>query len=80
MTTKKLDPIPALPSQYQTRVEIKMVEKKEAIEMQLFYDYNARRAAVEVKGENKYEKLIFNYETNEIYELKCKQVKSYYLI
>jgi hypothetical protein len=63
-----------LPSQYQTRVEIKMVEDNYAIEQQYFYDYAARKAAVEIRGKNKYERLIFNYETDEILELKCKKI------
>jgi hypothetical protein len=79
MQLLKKDPIPALPSQYQVRVEIHMPEKQQSIEMQLFYDYNQRKAAVEVKGDNKFDKLIYNYETNEIFVLQCKHIKTFLL-
>ena len=64
------DPIPSIPTQYETRVEINIDNDQKTREMRLFYDYDLRKAAVIFKKDNKYEKLIFNYDTNEIYELK----------
>jgi hypothetical protein len=70
------DPIPELPKSYEVRVEANLELDGRTQELRLFYDYDQRRAAIELKEDNQYYKLIFNYETDEIYELNCK--KKYY--
>ena len=40
--------------------------------MRLFYDFDAKKAAIEMTERNRITKLIFNYDTNEIHELRCK--------
>jgi hypothetical protein len=49
-----------------------MREDKKSVEMRLFYDFDAKKAAIEMTERNRITKLIFNYDTNEIHELRCK--------
>ena len=67
------DPIPELPKSYEVRIETNLELDGRTQEMRLFYDFNQRKAAIELKEDNQYYKLIFNYETDEIFELNCKQ-------
>lgn len=43
--------------------------------MQAFYDLSKKKAALDLREDNIWKKLIFNYETNEIYSLICKDLK-----
>lgn len=65
-------PTPSIPSKYSARVEVNMKEDEKTMEMRAFYDYSKRKAAVEIKEDKIIKKLIFNYETDEIYVLTCK--------
>lgn len=64
------DPVPSIPNRFQTRVEINTDGQNQMKEFRYFYDYDYRRAAIEMRESNFYTKLIFNYDTDEIYELK----------
>ncbi|RMZ93756.1 EF-hand domain-containing D1 [Brachionus plicatilis] len=64
------DPIPSIPSKFQTRVEVNT--ESQMTEFRYFYNYDQRRAAIETRKSNNYQKLIFNYDTDEIYELNNK--------
>lgn len=64
------DPIPSIPKKFQTRVEINIENQNRMMEMRYFYDYEQRRAAIITRESNTDTKLIFNYDTDEIYELK----------
>ncbi len=67
------DPIPELPKSFEVRVETNLDVDGRTQEMRLFYDYDQRKAAIELKEDNQFYKLIFNYETDEIFELNCKK-------
>ena len=71
IVTSISDQIPSIPPIYQARVEIN--EKDQNSEMIIYYDFQSRKAALEIKNNMKYEKIIFKYDTNEIFVLKCKK-------
>lgn len=64
------DPIPLIPNKFQTRVEINIENQNRMTEMRYFYDFEQRKAAILTRESNTDTKLIFNYDTDEIYELK----------
>lgn len=61
---------PSIPPKFQTRVEVNTEGDNKQIELRYFYDYDRRQAAIETRQNNMNTRLIFNYDTNEIYELK----------
>ena len=63
---------PTLPSAYQARVEVNYATEKRSSDMRVFYNYGSRLASVEIKENNSIKKLIFSYDTDEIYSLTCK--------
>jgi len=50
------------------------VEEQRTTEMELSYNYNLRKAYLEMKRNNSANKLIFNFDTDEIFSIKCKQI------
>ncbi len=66
------DNFPTIPSKYEARVEVNWQDEKRSTEMRVFFDSSVKRAAVEMKENNTITRLIFNYETDEIYKLTCK--------
>ncbi len=64
-----IDIKPTLSNVFQTRIEITYVTEKRSASTRLFYDYDSRRAAIEIIEKDSYMKLIFNYETDELFEI-----------
>ena len=61
--------IPKLPLIFQTRIEINYLTENRSATTRWFYDREARKAAIEVVERGKMSKLIFNYETDELFEI-----------
>ena len=62
---------PQLPNKYQARVEVNFVNEKRTSDMNIHFDSSKSRASIEIKEKNSIKTLIFNYETDEIYQLTC---------
>jgi hypothetical protein len=65
------DGFPSLPLKYQARIEVNSVYEKRTSDLRVFYDFASNRAAIQIAEKNSFKKLIFNYDTNEIYSLTC---------
>lgn len=76
----KIDPAPNFPQKYSTRVEVNQLEDDTTYEMQAYYDYSKKRASLDFKENNIWKKLIFNYETDEIYLLICKILIKFFIL
>jgi hypothetical protein len=63
---------PQLPDKYQAKVEVNFANEKRTSDMNIHFDSSKNRASIEIKEKNSIKKLIFNYETDEIYQLTCK--------
>ncbi len=68
-----LDPFPNIPNAFQARVEENMKEEQKTREMQYYFDYNMRKAAVEMKMNNVLDRYIFDYDSNQIHKVSCKR-------
>ncbi|CAF0875761.1 unnamed protein product [Brachionus calyciflorus] len=66
------EPVPSIPSKFQVRVEVNTEGDLKMSEMRYYYDYDQRKAAIETRQNNMNTRLIFNYQTDEIYELTNK--------
>jgi hypothetical protein len=62
---------PQLPNKYQARVEVNYVNEKRTSDMYIYYDSSKNRASIEIREKNTIKTLIFNYDTDEIYQLTC---------
>lgn len=62
---------PVLPSVFKTRVEINYKTEKRSATTQWFYDFDKRKAAIDIKENNYIYKRIYNYETNEIFDMQA---------
>ena len=71
MYLKIQDPNPSLPARYQTRVEVNLKEEQKSIEMMISYNYDYKRAFIEIRDNNTINKLIFSFDTDEIYSITC---------
>jgi len=49
-----------------------MKQEQKTREMLYFFDYNMRKAAVEMKMNNVLDRYIFDYDSNQIYKVSCK--------
>lgn len=52
------------------------LEDDKSYEMQAFYDYSKKKATLDLRENSVWKRLIFNYETDEIYLLTCKKFSS----
>ena len=66
---------PSIPTKFQTRVEVNTEGDNKQFELRYYYDYDRRKAAIETRQNNMNIRLIFNYDTDEIYELKSLKFK-----
>jgi len=64
---------PIIPNIYRSRVEVNHVEEQRSTEMEISYNNNLRKAFIEMKRDNSATKLIYNFDTDEIYSIKCKK-------
>ncbi|CAF0710186.1 unnamed protein product [Brachionus calyciflorus] len=65
-------PTPSIPNRYSTRVEVNQLEDDRTYEMRAFFDSSKKKAALEIREDGLFKKLIFNYETDEIYSMKSQ--------
>lgn len=61
-----------IPNVYRSKVELNHVEEQRTTEMEISFNNNLRKAYIETKRNNTAEKLIYNFETDEIFSIKCK--------
>lgn len=61
---------PVLPNRYSARVEMNLVEEQRSIEMDISYNNDLRKAFIEFKQDNLVNRLIFNFDTDEIFSIK----------
>ena len=66
-------PLPDLPDIYETRIEVNyLAPQKHSVSIVHYYDYNRARAAILTQKNNIDTRLIFDYMSDEIHELKSK--------
>ena len=65
------DSYPTIPSVFKTRVEINYVTEKKSATTQWFYDFDKRKAAIEIKEGNSIYNRIYSYETDEVFEMEA---------
>ena len=52
-------------------MEVNQLEDDRTYEMRAFFDSSKRKAALEIRDNSISKKLIFNYETDEIFSMTC---------
>jgi len=60
---------PALPRTFEINVEINVVNENRTVNQKWMFDGPNRKAAIDITEKDTIRKLIFNYETNEVYEI-----------
>ena len=59
-------PLPDLPSSYEARIEIN-IDGKYSTNVRQFFDYNNRKAALIAQNNNIEDRIIYDYDTDEIH-------------
>jgi hypothetical protein len=63
-------PLPNLPSSYEARIEIN-IDGKYSTNVRQFFDYNNRKAALIAQNNNIEDRIIYDYDTDEIHFVTC---------
>lgn len=72
---KHIGQLPVLPRTFQVNVEINLVNEKRTSSQKWYFDGPNRQAALDIRENDQINKLIFNYETNEVYEIVAQTNK-----
>ena len=61
--------LPTLPRNYQTEIEVNIVDKGYTLQTSVYRDFDGNRAAVKVFSQGSDSKYIYSYNTDEIFKI-----------